>query len=198
MKALLLLLLITLPLTVSAKGNIVAEGTMTQDFPLLMAIYRGTLECPGGGYIPDPLFGQICHPDANIHMRDSIVTNTVDGVPNDMILGTGYITLKVNWSEIGEGPYSGTWSLILENYDWHWEGEFVAYRTFLGTEWLSELKAVGHATGVGAPEYQLRFNLDFYSKFLYPVSYEFLNTFFGTSYTGPEGAGTYFIKDISE
>lgn len=196
MKRLITFLICLLPLSLSAGNNIISEGEMTQDFPMLMVLMPGTLDCPGGGYVEDPILGTICHPDANMHIRDTLITMVVDGIPSNMLDGDAYMTLNANWNEIGEGPYYGDYSLILFDYSWSWAGSWTAKREFDGTEWVSEIKVVAYATGIDAPPYQLRMEVIGHSKSWYPMSYELLNYLFGTNYTGPEGFGTYTIKQV--
>jgi len=196
MKRLIILLFCLLPLNLSAGNNIISEGEMTQDFPMFMVLMPGTMDCPGGGYVEDPILGTICHPDANIHFRNALITMVVDGTPSDMLVGNAFMTINANWNENGEGPYYGEYSLILDHYSWSWTGSWNAKREFNGAEWVSVIKFVAYATGIDAPPYQLRMEVIGLSKSLYPASYELLNLLFGTSFTGPEGIGTYTIKQV--
>lgn len=186
-----------LPLQLYAGDNIVEEGWMTHDLPLMAAEDPGMLSCPGGTLVPHPWMGFVCSPGANIHVRDMLLTVAVNG-SSDYVIGTGQIVANINWDEDGEGPYGGDFSIDVDAYDFTWVGKWTGKRKAEGDEWISELKGNAYSIGPDAPPYQLKFYMTYTSKALYPASYEMLNYLFGTNYQGPEGEGTYVLKYVGE
>jgi hypothetical protein len=196
LKCYIALLVMALPLQLYAGNNIVAEGWMTHDMPLMAAEDPGLMSCPGGMVVLHPNFGiPVCSPGANIHVRDMILTAAIDG-SSDYVIGTGHIMANINWDEDGEGPYGGDFSIDVDAYDFTWVGTWTGKRKSQGDEWISTLKGNAYAIGPDAPPYQLKFYMTYTSKWLYPVSYEMLNWLLGTNFTGPEGVGTYLLKRV--
>ncbi len=194
------LLVMALPLQLYAGNNIVEEGWMTHDYPLMAIIMPGTLSCPGGTVELHPVMGiPVCSPGANIHVRDMVLTTAVDA-SSDYVKGTGYILAKINWDEDGEGPYGGDFSIDVDAYEFTWAGTWTGKREYQDQDgvWTSTIKGKAYPIGSDAPPYQLEMNMTYESKALYPASYELLNWLFGTNFTGPEGVGTYVLKYVDE
>jgi len=198
LKCFIALLVMALPLQLYAENNIVEEGWMTHDMPLMAVVMPGTLSCPGGTVVIHPEMGiPVCSPGANIHVRDMVLTVAV-GASSAYVKGTGYILAKINWDEDGEGPYGGDFSIDVDAYEFTWVGTWTGKRKSDGDQWISTLKGTAYATGPAAPPYQLKFDMTYTSKALYPASYEMLNWLLGTSFTGPEGEGTFVLKYVDE
>lgn len=198
LKCFIALLIMALPVQLYAGNNIVDEGWMTHDMPLMAVLDPGTLTCPGGTFVPHPLMGFVCSPEANIHVRDMVLTVAVDG-SSDYVIGTGQILANINWAEDGEGPYGGDFSVVVDAYDFTWFGTWTGKRKSQGDEWISVLKGNAYPIGPDAPPYQLKFDMTYTSKALYPASYELLNMLLNCNcFTGPEGVGTFVLKYVSE
>lgn len=198
LKGIVVLLLAVLPFQPCTADNIAVEGWMTHDMPLMAIEDPGLMSCPGGAVVIHPAMGiPVCSPGANIHVRDMLLTAAIDG-SSDYVIGTGHIMANINWDEDGEGPYSGDFSIDVNAHDFTWVGTWTGKRKSDGDQWISTLKGTAYAVGPAAPPYQLKFYMTYTSKALYPASYEMLNMFFGTNYTGPEGVGTYVLKHVDE
>lgn len=193
MKRLLMILICLLPMSAAANNSVVDEGALTADWPIFMLVNPGMLLCPGGETLPDPVFLYVCSEGANIKYRGTTLTWMLDA-DNDDLDGAVYVTVNSNWDENGEGPYYGDFSIVPYANSISWHGTFTSKRTYEDGQWVSNLSAVLYASGYDAPPYQMKISMSTPHHQKYPASYEWLNWILGTSYTGPEGSGTYVIK----